>query len=61
MVPAYQFIGQAREPIVLKQPEQEMLANIVTVTGSYVVTVTVHLTVEQNPLLMAILVRAKPS
>ena len=25
MVPSYQFICQAREPIVFKQPEQEML------------------------------------
>jgi hypothetical protein len=27
MVPTYQFICQVREPIVFKQPEQEMLAD----------------------------------
>lgn len=27
MVPSYQFICQVREPIVFKQPEQEMLAD----------------------------------
>ena len=27
MVPSYQFICQAREPIVLKQPELEMPAD----------------------------------
>jgi hypothetical protein len=27
MVPSYQFNCQAREPIVFKQPEQEMLAD----------------------------------
>jgi hypothetical protein len=34
MVPTYQFVCQAREPIVFKQPEQEMLADS-TVAASF--------------------------